>query len=109
LSPQTTLPELPEPQNHAKTSRVTLPDPEKCPGKSLRPRGSFFKTEKSEAASNESPTNSVINERQLKGAATVLILNRPLVSFTRNCPSVFINFSIPMGDAKIAAGDVPKF
>jgi hypothetical protein len=70
LSPQTTLPELPDPENHAKTSRVTLPDPEKCPGKSLRPRGTFFKTEKPEGTSNESSTNVVINERHLKGAAT---------------------------------------
>ena len=29
------------PPNHAKTSRRTLPGPKKCPGKSLRPRGSF--------------------------------------------------------------------
>jgi hypothetical protein len=65
------LPELPGPQNHAKTSRPILPDPEKCPEKSLRPRGSFFKTEKPAVALNESPTNSVVNERQLKGA-TVL-------------------------------------
>jgi hypothetical protein len=36
----------------------------------------IFKTEKPEAASSESSTNSVINERHLKGAATVLILNR---------------------------------
>jgi hypothetical protein len=45
----------------------------------------------------------------LKGAATVLILNRSHLSFTRNSPSAFINFSISMGDAKIAAGDVLKF
>jgi hypothetical protein len=76
LSPQTALPELPDPQNHAKTSRPSSRDPEKCPGKSLRPRNPFFKTEKPEATSNESPTNSVINEGQLKGAATLLILNR---------------------------------
>jgi hypothetical protein len=43
LSPQTTLPELPEPQNHAKTSRPILPDPKKCPEKSLRPRSPFSK------------------------------------------------------------------
>jgi hypothetical protein len=41
------------------------------PGKSLRPRGSFFKTEKPTATSNETTTNSVINERQLKGTATL--------------------------------------
>jgi hypothetical protein len=41
------------------------------PGKSLRPRSPFFKTEKPEAASNESSTNSVINERHPKGAATI--------------------------------------
>ena len=29
--------------------------------------------------------------------------------FTRISPSAFINFSISMDDAKIAAGDVPKF
>jgi len=71
LSPQTTLPELPGPQNHAKTSRHVLPDPEKCPGKSLRRRDPFFKTEKPTATSDETSTNSVINERQLKGAATL--------------------------------------
>jgi hypothetical protein len=31
----------------------------------------IFKTEKLEVASNEVPTNSVVNERQLKGAATL--------------------------------------
>jgi hypothetical protein len=46
------------------------------PEKSLRRRGSFFKTEKFEVASNEVPTNSVINERHLKGATTLWILNR---------------------------------
>ena len=33
----------------------------------------------------------------------------PLVSFTRISPSAFINFSVSMGDTKIAAGDVLKF
>jgi hypothetical protein len=41
------------------------------PEKSLRARNSFFKTKKLEVASNEVPTNSVVNERQLKGAATL--------------------------------------
>jgi hypothetical protein len=40
------------------------------PGKSLRRPGSFFKTKKPEAASNEVSTNSVINERHLKSAAS---------------------------------------
>jgi hypothetical protein len=94
LSPQTTLPELPDPQNHAKTGRAILPDPKKCPGKSLRRRDPFFKTEKPGAASNESPTNSVINERHLKSAATLLILNRSPRQLHKNQPSAFINFSI---------------
>jgi hypothetical protein len=55
LSPQTTLPELPDPQNHAKTSRATLPDPEKCPGKSLRARGSFFQNWKARSRIKRSP------------------------------------------------------
>jgi hypothetical protein len=104
LSPQTTLPELPGPQNHAKTSRVTLPDPEKCPGKSLRAPGPFFETEKPAATSNETSTNSVINERHLNGATTFGSWIDTLAGFTRNSPSPFINFSIAMGDAKIAAG-----
>jgi hypothetical protein len=41
------------------------------PEKSLRPRGPFFKTEKPEATSNESPTNSVVNERLLKGTTAL--------------------------------------
>jgi hypothetical protein len=40
------------------------------PEKSLRPPGHFFKTEKPTATSNESSTNSVINERHLKSATT---------------------------------------
>jgi hypothetical protein len=79
------------------------------PEKSLRPRGSFFKTEKSVAASNESSTNSVVNERCLKGATTILILNRSHRQLHKNQPLAFINFSISMGNAKIAAGDVLKF
>jgi hypothetical protein len=67
----TTLPELPDPKNHAKPAGTPSRDPEKCPGKSLRRRDSFFKTKKPEAAANESSTNSVINERQLKGATTL--------------------------------------
>jgi hypothetical protein len=40
--------------------------PRKIP-KAAKP---IFKTKKPVAASNEVPTNSVVNERQLKGAAT---------------------------------------
>jgi hypothetical protein len=109
LSPQTTLPELPGPQNHAKTSRPSSRDPKKCPGKSLGARGTFFKTEMPEAASNEVSTNSVINESHLKGAATLLFWIDTLLSLTRNSHSAFINFSISLDDAKIAAGDALKF
>jgi hypothetical protein len=72
----TTLPELPDPKNHAKPAGTPSRDPEKCPGKSLGARGPFFKTKKPVATSNESSTNSVINESQLKGTTTILILNR---------------------------------
>jgi hypothetical protein len=71
VTPNDPPPRAPEPQNHAKTSRAILPDPKKCPGKSLGADGSFFKTKKPEATSNEVPTNSVINERHLKSAATL--------------------------------------
>jgi hypothetical protein len=56
------------------------------PEKSLRRPGSFFKTEKPVAASNESPTNSVVNERHLKGAATLLNLNRYPHQLHKNQP-----------------------
>jgi hypothetical protein len=46
------------------------------PRKIAKAARSFFKTKKPEAASSEVPTNSVINERHLKGAATLLNLNR---------------------------------
>jgi hypothetical protein len=47
LSPQTTLPELRDPQNHAKTSRRPLPDPKNAPEnpKAAEP---IFKTESPE-------------------------------------------------------------
>jgi hypothetical protein len=46
----------------------------------------IFKTEKPEATSNETSTNSVVNERQLKGAATILILNRSPRQFHKKQP-----------------------
>jgi hypothetical protein len=46
----------------------------------------IFKTEKPEAASHEVPTNSVVNERHLKGATTLLILNRCPPQLHKNKP-----------------------
>jgi hypothetical protein len=40
------------------------------PRKIAKAPSPFFKTKKPEATSNETSTNSVINERHLKGAAT---------------------------------------
>jgi hypothetical protein len=107
--PKRPSPEPRSPKTTQKPAGHPLPDPEKCPGKSLRPPGTFFKTKKLEATSNESSTNSVINERHLKDAATILILNRCPRQLHKKQPFAFINFSIAMGDAKIAAGVVLKF
>jgi hypothetical protein len=54
LSPQTTLPELPGPQNHAKTSRPPSRT-QKNARKSLRRRGSFFQNWKARSRIKRSP------------------------------------------------------
>jgi hypothetical protein len=74
------------------------PGPQKkCPGKSLRRRRTFFKTEKPEAASNESSTNSVINERHLKDATTLWILNRYPPQLRKKLPFNIYYFCVGYG------------
>jgi hypothetical protein len=74
------------------------------PRKIAKAPGPIFKTEKPTATSNETSTNSVVNERQLKGATTLLNLNRDPRQIHKKLPLVFINFSVSMGRTKIAAG-----
>jgi hypothetical protein len=85
LSPQTILPELPDPkttQKPAGPSSRTLKMPRKI-AKAARP---IFKTKSPKPHQTKSSINSVINERHLKGAATIWILNRCPHQLRKNQP-----------------------
>jgi hypothetical protein len=66
LSPQTTLPELPDPPKPRKTGRPASPDPKKCPGKSLRAPDHIFQNWKAWSRIKRSP-NKLGYKREAAG------------------------------------------